>query len=295
MTGFADDSGLVFSAETWVDASLSAGRGMEVAKHWMNVHKLSLNTTKTKFIAFAPSSASLPGSEVVVRMHDRCDGDGEVCSCACLGRVESICYLGVHIDSTLKYNTHIQSVVRKVRRSFYIFLRLRNILSQPTMIMIYNSIIQSILSYGLLIWGSARSKYIKQVEIVQKSILKIILKQNRRYPSSQVFEDSRVCPLRHLYVRQLAILAFHNRNKDIPTHAYSTRQCHLPRPPAARTNGLARNPHRLAARLFPLLPPDISFDLDISHKGRKGRIKRWLAGLSATEFDEIWAEIFLYT
>ncbi len=81
-------------------------------------------------------------------------------------------YLGMFIDSNLKWDDHINNMIPKISAKIGILRSLRNIVQTDTLIQIYNAIVQPHLDYGDTVYDSAsqtngfRSLY-KQKQHVQ--------------------------------------------------------------------------------------------------------------------------------
>ncbi len=70
-------------------------------------------------------------------------------------------YLGMLIDSNLKWNDHINNMIPKISAKIGILRSLRNIVPTDTLIQNYNAIVQPHLDYGDAVYDSASqtSKY----------------------------------------------------------------------------------------------------------------------------------------
>ena len=60
--------------------------------------------------------------------------------------------LGVNIDNSLKFETHVKEICKKVNQKVYAFGRLRPYLGEPKSKLLLNSLVMSIFSYCPLIW-----------------------------------------------------------------------------------------------------------------------------------------------
>ena len=76
-----------------------------------------------------------------------------------LKRQQTVKYLGLYVDETLRWYTHIQQLSLQLARYAGIFYRIRNLIPRETLRMLYHSLILSRLQYGILIWGNAAKKY----------------------------------------------------------------------------------------------------------------------------------------
>lgn len=274
LTSFADDTAVVFSGESWNDVYSKSNNSLKIIQNWLCAHKLSLNTSKTKYMTFTAAKSSQPTEIEMIKSHSLfCRGQ---CQCAPLEKVESIRYLGVEVDQLLKWDKHADIITKRIRRSFYKLLRLRNILDTPTLKSVYCALIQSLFSYCILIWGGTWAKYTKKVIVAQKTAIKIIYRKKRRYPTDALFLESNLKTFHCIYIEQLAFLAF---RKDFytggATHNYPTRGRDLIRPPLVRLSMLGRAPVQSSMKVVNIIPNELKsitkFQL------YKKKIKKWVA------------------
>lgn len=87
---------------------------------------------------------------------------------------------------------------------------------------IYTSLVQSILEYGIIAWGAAYPTNLRNVEVIQRSIIKIILHKPRDYPSIQLFKDFDVLNIKQLFHLNVFIY-YNNKPKNFCDHNYPTR------------------------------------------------------------------------
>ena len=57
---YANDTALVFSGCSWEEVREIAVRGFKKVKNWLETFKLSLNETKTNYIAFSITNTNRP-------------------------------------------------------------------------------------------------------------------------------------------------------------------------------------------------------------------------------------------
>ena len=132
-------------------------------------------------------------------------------------------YLGVYIDNTLSYNKHINILCCKVNRIVGILWKCPH-LSIKTKKIIYHSLVESHLNYGILMWGSNLSKNItgnydhnhipSNLKNLNKTINKVVraIFRKPKYdkinkvntPSSPLYKELDVLKLYDLYYYNLA-------------------------------------------------------------------------------------------
>lgn len=89
-------------------------------------------------------------------------------------------YLGIFLDEGFAWKEHINYVTSKIRKLLYKFCELRNILPLKTLKIVYFPFIESVINYGLVVWGSAGSAFILKFEVAQKRVIKLMLFKNKR-------------------------------------------------------------------------------------------------------------------
>jgi hypothetical protein len=68
-------------------------------------------------------------------------------------RVGSYKYLGMHIDSKLKYKTHVKKLTSKFSSLCYVSKRINHLMRPEATKNLYYGMVQSKINYGLLVWG----------------------------------------------------------------------------------------------------------------------------------------------
>lgn len=92
-------------------------------------------------------------------------------------------YLGVYLDKTLNFNTHIDNCLNKAQKSFMALLPLLSItspLENELKIFIYKQYIRPIVLYACPIYSSASKNNINKIQIFQNKILRIALRKRKR-------------------------------------------------------------------------------------------------------------------
>lgn len=217
LLSFADDTVLFYSGPTWETVREIVERDMRTVADCLASMQLTLNLKKTVCMPFTAYADKLPIFDAIYF-----NGMGRIRQR--VGLVERVSYLGVVFDRHLRWDLHIQGVVRNLQQVLYKFKMLAKILMLPQLRCLYYSLIESRLSYGILGWGGLASAHLKQLEVLQRRCLKIMLKKDRLFSSDLLYKEANVLDIRQLYFLQL--VCYHHRNRGhLPTvaHSYSTR------------------------------------------------------------------------
>ena len=106
-----------------------------------------------------------------------------------INQVASVKFLGVWIDTSLKWESHIDYIKKKISSGLYALRSLRNLIPKSILRTLYFSLIESHLQYGLTVWGGTYNYLLNQLKIQQKRALTIIDKKTYNYPSSELFSN----------------------------------------------------------------------------------------------------------
>lgn len=211
---YADDTAIICKGDDWNTTRNSASQDLQKIKVWLDHNLLSLNVSKTKFISFSIYNTNLPNFNDITVQHDT----------EKIFSTNTIKYLGLMIDKNLRWSEHTSYITNKIRKLIYKFYQLRDIMSKKTILNIYKSLVESILRYGLIIWGGAYENSLNSIKIIQKIILKIILNKQPTYSSDQLFREVDCLNLKQIYILECSIFIKKNLSKfNLPTHLHHTR------------------------------------------------------------------------
>uniref|UniRef100_A0A673FHD0 Reverse transcriptase domain-containing protein n=1 Tax=Sinocyclocheilus rhinocerous TaxID=307959 RepID=A0A673FHD0_9TELE len=173
---FADDTTLIGLIQ---DGDESAYRQeVEQLAVWCSLNNLELNTLKTveMIMDFRRNPPALPPLTIM---------DSTVTA------VESFRFLGTTISQDLKWDTHIDSIVKKAQQRLYFLRQLRKFnLSQELLKQFYSAIIESIVCTSITVWFSSATKSdLRRLQRVVRTAERII---GTTLPSLQELYSSRV-------------------------------------------------------------------------------------------------------
>ena len=165
---YADDTGLVSSLCSFYDdkdkydineISRDINDELSCVQEWLNINKLSLNVSKTKYMIFHHRQRNIDEFIPDIRIND-----------SPIERVTDFNFLGLQIDQHLNWNAHIQKSSNKISRTLGVMNRLKRYLPTKILRVLYNSLILPHLQYGILSWGFKLSRLSK----LQKRAIRVI-------------------------------------------------------------------------------------------------------------------------
>ena len=252
---FADDIVLMYKNENVSSLFRNMQLDLNGLSKWIKKNHLMIFPNKTKYILFqnktfdpgiATTSALMVNNNIIEK-------------------VSSYSYLGLVIDSTFKWNQHIQKVKNSILPYVFAIRKTKNILPKSILNMIYNSYIHSRIVYLNPIW-------ILWIFLLRKKVIKFILNLPIRTPSNSLFHC--YLSIKNINYRELLLVAFkiirglirHNYQlvQVQDTHNYPTRRQSHYRNEFFRTNVSDNNVLYRCLELFNKLPRELRYENSFS-------------------------------
>ena len=251
---YADDTVILYSCTNLQNLQNSMNEDLLVIKNWFNANKLSININKTKFINFSiygPSELiSLHYHQITCNMYN--------CKCPPLQQVSTIKYLGLNVDFNLKWKSHVAYLINKLRYVLYKFYYIKKIVNNRFLLQLYYSWVNSIISYGIIVWGGDYLENVNPVIKIQNKIVKILISSNHT-PSIDHYKRLNIFPIRHLFFFRVVLYFTSKENwSDIRNIDYNLRKKNLYLVPKSKKEILHKNIFYLGPKFFNSLPDQIT-------------------------------------
>lgn len=217
---FADDTAILFWDSTWENVQSTAEFGIRKVMNWLNNNVLTLNLEKTKYITFSIKNNTQSNKKIILKAHTCIDISK--CKCHILQTTDSLKYLGITIDKNLNWKLHINDIKSRVRKLIYIFKRLRHIGDKKINRTVYLTLCQSIVTYGIAIWGGAAKSNLLELERTQRTILKVINFKCFYYPTTKLYNEFGVLNVRQLFIK----IIVHRQHSRLTQLNISQRRTH---------------------------------------------------------------------
>ena len=141
--------------------------------------------------------------------------------------------MGVIIDEKLTWEPHIDQMCKKLASVCGILSKVRHYLNRNALMLIYNSLVESGLRYGILSWGTASKKQLDRVRVLQNKALRFINFSSIDTTMLPIYAHYKVLPLSKLILHRQVIHMYCFENNLLPTafnsycirpsHSYATR------------------------------------------------------------------------
>ena len=109
---YADDTVVISSDNTWTSAQDKMNKYLEYVADWLACNKLSLNVNKTVYMTFGLYCNSVP-KDLSIKTKNQP-----------IKRVEYVKYLGIYFDYNMKWDIHVQHIIKKPNISYLFLLKL---------------------------------------------------------------------------------------------------------------------------------------------------------------------------
>ena len=162
---FADDTTLIVQDENYNSLISKCNSVLTKFRDWTQANRLSINVDKTFSMVFTnkqiETKRSLFFGTEQIREQEEC------------------VFLGVKLDSKLKFHSHIKTVHSKISKSIGILFRLSSIFPLHILKMIYYSLIYPYMHYCNLIWSIAYQTHIEPLVISQKRVISRVFSRGK--------------------------------------------------------------------------------------------------------------------
>lgn len=198
-------------------------------------------------------------------MHGYCQ-EGCV-TCPKMSQVKTLKYLGVYFDHLMKWNSHIGTLTDKLRKVSFVLSGI-NFLQTRIVRMAYMALAQSLLSFGIVVWGGTYRSLMDPLARMQKSLLKYSFKRPLKYSSKLLFSELKILSVYQLYVKQILIFLIKEKNKFNITFRVSRGKPYRVVEEKRRLNFSLMSPGSRALRIFNNLFDSLFHLLGVRHSGR---------------------------
>lgn len=236
---YADDTNILIK-NTNIPLSIESTKEiLNCVSQWFAHNKLALNVKKTECIMFSPRSRDFSTQALYYN-------DVEVKFSSCSK------FLGVLLDAQLKWEEHTEYVLKRLCSVDYSLKVVKKQVGENILKIIYYANAQSIMSYGIICWGSTN---LRSIFVVQKRILRNIFGLAYRESCRGIFKKNNILTIYGLYIFRL--LLFFHKNQHLYSSYKNTNNSRRLEPyfyPKHSLSLTEKHPEYAALKLFNALP-----------------------------------------
>ena len=164
---FADDAALIVSAHNLKHLARLLKKESNEFFDWLVSNKLTLNYQKTKYMIISRKGTP---QKLLKKMNLNINKNN-------IKQIDTMKYLGVLLDSALKWDKHLQNLVTKLSKANGVFYKIRNLVPRKIILLLYNALVGSYLRYAITSWGSCSPTLLSALQAAQNKIIKTIFFQ----------------------------------------------------------------------------------------------------------------------
>ena len=223
---FADDTALALSSDNIHDLEERFNCEVNKVHDWLLANRLSVHyMDKTQFMLVqAPNkkNRALLSSNFKLFM-----GDHEI------EKTDNYKYLGILIDDKLNWDLQITKLCSKLSSVCGVISKVRHYLDREALMLIYNSLFDSRLRYGILAWGTAPAQSLSKLRSLQNRAVRFITFSSFRTSAAPLYSSLKILPLHEMLHMQKSIFMHSIHYNSLPfalqmyceqpEHRYSTR------------------------------------------------------------------------
>jgi hypothetical protein len=142
MVLYADDTSIIITDINQSNFKINLNRTFKKINTSFNTNLLTLNLKKTQYLKFGLMSGSKSPTRII------CEQEG-------IATVTVTKFLGWCIIDTLSWKQQIEQIVNKMATACYALRNIKHMVSTEMLKLIYFAQVHSIISYGIIFWGSS--------------------------------------------------------------------------------------------------------------------------------------------
>lgn len=221
LTSFADDNTLSWKGKNIEDLKRIISEDLNLVKSWCDSNLLCFNSKKTSILTF-----KFLFDDLILDTH-------------AIENRTSCKFLGVHVDTQLKFSEHVASLNKRLASGCYAVRIASNELGLSTAKLVYFSLVESHIRYGIAFWGNCSNRLFDSVFVIQKRAIRYMCKVGYREHCKPLFLKHKVLTVCCIFIMETACL-MHKKHYDELEYprTYPTRQqlqIQLPIPKTALT------------------------------------------------------------
>ena len=204
MINFADDTALISTLQTNASStSLQTDNELTKISTWLRANKLVVNVKKTKAMVFHTAKKKVPNPCITFD-----ESRIEV--------VDKFTYLGIVLDRHLSWTEHIKALASKISQTTGILNRLKNFLPKYTLKLIYDSLINCRVKYGILVWGACSGT--NRILSLQKKAMRAITKAKYNAHCDPIFINLEILKIADERKLQEMVFYYKYKNSCLPNY-----------------------------------------------------------------------------
>lgn len=188
-----------------------------------------------------------------------------------LNRVDCVRYLGVCINSNVKWDRLITTVVNKTKYLIFVFYKLKYIMNQTQLLQVYYALFHNFATYGIIAWGSAYNNITDTLQVIQNRILKIIFGCN----IDKIISKKRPLTIKETFELEAIMFSYSRLRELFLQNNSKTRNRSIPLPACNLNSGIRKHTF-IAIKLYNELPNSLKNLQNMSFRSIRTKMANWI-------------------
>ena len=175
---YADDTTIYYSSKYACNIQKAINEDIRRLERWFLENRMKLNEGKTEFMVVQPQNTEARFSRIHITMKKKN-----------IVHANSIRILGITITKNLKWDKHINEIIKNCKYHLRAYRRAIKFLDIDERKILYNSCIASRLSYGDIIWKETTETLKKRIQVIQNDAARAILLKKPRESAKPLLKE----------------------------------------------------------------------------------------------------------
>ena len=175
---YADDTTIYYSSKYPSNLQMAINEDLKNIEKWFKANKLKLNEDKTECIIIQPPNMTIRFDTTHIKVKNKV-----------LQPAEDVKILGININRNLKWDKHINEIIRNCKYQLRSFRRAIKYINHDEQKLLYNSCLASRLSYGDIIWKNTTVLNKKRLQVIQNDAARSIMGKKPRESAKPLLKE----------------------------------------------------------------------------------------------------------
>ena len=201
---FTDDTNILYLINNYLSINTDLNDKLINVSYWFNCNRLSLNAEKSNLIHFHSKKSqrhSNISEQLKISMNDKI-----------IKRVRTVKFLGIFINENMSWTDHIMYIKNKVSKGVGIVGKLRTVLPQNILRLLYNTFILPFLTYCNAVWANTYKSKLHSLFLLQKKAVRICSLNSYYAHSRPLFISLNILDIYQLNRYCISISLFKHKN-----------------------------------------------------------------------------------
>lgn len=198
------------------------------------------------------------------------------------------------LDQSLSWYPQIEQINARIRKFVWMFKALRHVVPRSNSAKnllneVYISLVQSVITYCISIWGGARKSRFLDVERAQRTLIKVMYFKKRTFPTYELYQISNLLSVRKLYIIHIVLKKYKSLPLD-PNVLARRRKHNIASTPFVKTEFANIQYYKRSSFLYNKINKQIDIHTK-SFKECKSLLIKWINLLCYEEVENLLSNI----